>query len=101
MPENSASNAVEPVHRRHHERPLGPHRRPRSAGTHVLDINGVALHVRASCRTTSTTAATAATILSVAVGKGRDYAWSGAVDGLRVNDTVFDFEERGVFTTAP
>jgi hypothetical protein len=40
-------------------------------------------------------------ILSVAVGKGRDYFWSGAVDGLRVNDTVFDFEERGVFTTAP
>ncbi len=43
----------------------------------------------------------APTILSVAVGKGRDYFWSGAVDGLRINDTVFDFEERGVFTTAP
>ena len=40
-------------------------------------------------------------ILSVAVSKGRDYFWSGAVDGLRVNDTVFDFEERGVFTAAP
>ena len=31
------------------------------------------------------------------VSKGRDYAWSGAVDGLRVNDTVFDFERDGVF----
>jgi hypothetical protein len=38
-------------------------------------------------------------ILSVAVGKGRDYAWAGAVDGLRVGDTVIDFEERGVVET--
>lgn len=38
-----------------------------------------------------------ATIMTVAVGKGRDYEWSGAVDGLRINDTVFDFEETGVF----
>jgi hypothetical protein len=42
-----------------------------------------------------------ATILSVMVGKGRDHAWSGAIDGLRVNDTVFDFERDGVFTAAP
>ena len=42
-----------------------------------------------------------AKIMSVAIGKGRDYFWSGAVDGLRINDTVFDFEELGVFTTAP
>jgi hypothetical protein len=42
-----------------------------------------------------------ATILSVMVSKGRDHAWSGAVDGLRVNDTVFDFERDGVFTTTP
>ena len=40
-------------------------------------------------------------VLSVSVSKGRDYFWSGAVDGLRVNDTVVDFEERGVFTAAP
>ncbi len=38
----------------------------------------------------------AATIFTVAVGKGRDFAWSGAVDGLRVNDTIFDFEPFGV-----
>ena len=37
--------------------------------------------------------------MSVAVVKGRDNFWSGAVDGLRVNDTVVDFEETGVFTT--
>jgi hypothetical protein len=41
----------------------------------------------------------AATILTVAVGKGRDFAWSGAVDGLRVNDTIFDFEPFGVVET--
>ena len=36
------------------------------------------------------------TIGSVAVTKGRDFSWQGAVDGLRVNDKVFDFEETGV-----
>jgi hypothetical protein len=38
-----------------------------------------------------------ATILTAAVGKGRDFSWQGAVDGLTINDTVFDFEESGVF----
>jgi hypothetical protein len=32
--------------------------------------------------------------LSLAIAKGRDYAWHGAVDGLVVNDTTYDFEER-------
>jgi hypothetical protein len=41
-----------------------------------------------------------AQILTVAVTKGRDYEWSGAVDGLRINGTVFDFEETGVFERA-
>jgi hypothetical protein len=41
-----------------------------------------------------------AKILTVSVTKGRDYAWSGAVDGLRVNEWDFDFEETGVFTRA-
>jgi hypothetical protein len=40
-------------------------------------------------------------ILSLAVGKGKDYAFQGAVDGLRLNDTVFDFESDGVFATTP
>lgn len=35
-------------------------------------------------------------ILTVAVGKGRDYSWAGAVDGLRINGTVYDFEPFGV-----
>jgi hypothetical protein len=38
---------------------------------------------------------------SVAVGKGRDYAFSGAVDALRINDQVFDFEPFGVYTRTP
>jgi hypothetical protein len=38
----------------------------------------------------------AATILSAGVSKGRDYEFHGAVDGLRINGTVFDFEETGV-----
>ena len=33
---------------------------------------------------------------SVAVGKGRDSLWVGAVDGLRMNNTVYDFEPLGV-----
>lgn len=38
----------------------------------------------------------APTIYTVAVGKGRDYAWVGAVDGLRINAQIFDFEADGV-----
>jgi hypothetical protein len=40
--------------------------------------------------------ATGGTILSVLVGKGRDNMWIGAVDGLRLNNTIYDFEEKGV-----
>ncbi|MDI5973772.1 hypothetical protein POF50_031285 [Streptomyces sp. SL13] len=40
----------------------------------------------------------APTIYSVAVGKGPDFVWVGAVDGLRVNRTVYDFEADGVRT---
>ncbi|MEU9976790.1 hypothetical protein [Streptomyces sp. NPDC051014] len=36
------------------------------------------------------------TAYSVAVVKGRDYMWIGAVDGLRINRTVYDFEADGV-----
>ncbi|MFM9594742.1 hypothetical protein ACKI1J_29325 [Streptomyces scabiei] len=39
-----------------------------------------------------------ATILTAAVGKGRDFMWIGAVDGLRINETVYDFEPWGVRT---
>ena len=37
-----------------------------------------------------------AIIATVAVSKGRDYSFQGAVDGLRINNTVYDFEETGV-----
>jgi hypothetical protein len=43
----------------------------------------------------------APTLLSVALTKGSDLEWHGAVDGLRINDTVYDFEEHGVAITAP
>jgi hypothetical protein len=35
------------------------------------------------------------------ITKGRDFAFNGAIDGLRIDDTVYDFEETGVFTTTP
>jgi hypothetical protein len=35
-------------------------------------------------------------ILSIAISKGRDFEWHGAVDGLQVDDTIYDFEEYGV-----
>ncbi|MEU6347609.1 hypothetical protein ABZ883_42645 [Streptomyces sp. NPDC046977] len=38
------------------------------------------------------------TILTVAVGKGRDHMWIGAVDGLRINRNIYDFEADGVKT---
>jgi|tagenome__1003787_1003787.scaffolds.fasta_scaffold20978351_3 hypothetical protein len=44
---------------------------------------------------------TAASILSVGVTKGRDFEFQGAVDGLRINNQVFDFELFGVVTRTP
>jgi hypothetical protein len=43
----------------------------------------------------------AATIGTVAVAKGKDYQFQGAVDALRINDTVYDFEQNGVLETTP
>jgi hypothetical protein len=37
-----------------------------------------------------------ATIYTVAVSKGRDDEWVGAVDALRINDTIYNFEPSGV-----
>ena len=36
------------------------------------------------------------TIDTVAVTKGRDNAWVGAVDGLRINSKIYNFEPYGV-----
>jgi len=38
-------------------------------------------------------------LLTVAITKGNDFEWHGAVDGLRINNTVYDFEEYGVTAT--
>ncbi|MFG2970919.1 hypothetical protein ACGFZS_47385 [Streptomyces sp. NPDC048288] len=35
-------------------------------------------------------------IYTAGVSKGRDYLWAGAVDGLRINRRVYDFEPDGV-----
>ena len=40
--------------------------------------------------------ASGGTVYSVLVGKGRDNMWIGAVDGLRLNNTITDFEANGV-----
>jgi hypothetical protein len=40
-------------------------------------------------------------VLSLAVGKGRDYPWNGAIDALRYNGSVYDFEPFGVITRTP
>ena len=42
--------------------------------------------------------ATGGAVYSVLVGKGRDNMWIGAVDGLRLNNNIIDFEEDGVKT---
>ncbi|HTN25617.1 MAG TPA: hypothetical protein VL120_16635 [Solirubrobacteraceae bacterium] len=44
---------------------------------------------------------TGATILTAGVTKGRDLAWQGAIDALRINNQVFDFEETGVTAGTP
>ena len=36
-------------------------------------------------------------IYTAAINKGRDSLWVGAVDGLRINSSIFDFELLGVF----
>ena len=43
---------------------------------------------------------TGATILTAQVTKGRDFEWQGAVDALRINAQVFDFEANGVTVRA-
>jgi hypothetical protein len=66
------------------------------AGTEC-DINGTRCSFEQVLNYLDDGDAEPATILTAAVTKGRDFAWSGAVDGLRINDTVVDFEETGVF----
>lgn len=44
----------------------------------------------------SSAGSSGATILSVAIAKGRDSQFQGDVDGLRLNDKIYDFEADGV-----
>jgi hypothetical protein len=39
---------------------------------------------------------TGATIVTAQITKGRDFEWQGAVDALRINAKVYDFESSGV-----
>jgi hypothetical protein len=39
---------------------------------------------------------TPASIYTVAITKGRDYTWAGAVDNLRINTKIYNFERYGV-----
>lgn len=50
----------------------------------------------AQLRTSFTSVNATPTVYSVAVGKGRDHMWIGAVDGLRLNNHIYDFEPDGV-----
>jgi hypothetical protein len=40
------------------------------------------------------------TTIDATVNKGRDFEWQGAVDAVRVNESVADFEEGGVIIKA-
>ena len=40
-----------------------------------------------------------ATLFTVQITKGRDFAFSGAVDALVLGDTTYDFEPLGVYAT--
>ena len=42
-----------------------------------------------------------ATLYTVQISKGRDWAFSGAVDALQINNAVYDFEPFGVSQTTP
>jgi hypothetical protein len=44
--------------------------------------------------------APSATVFTIAITKGRDQEWHGAVDGLTINNTVYNFEENGVIAQA-
>jgi hypothetical protein len=46
-------------------------------------------------------AAPNATLFTAQITKGRDYAFSGAVDALQINNVVYDFEPFGVTETTP
>jgi hypothetical protein len=64
---------------------------------HACDINGPRC-TWTQLQTMLDDGGAPATIFTIAITKGRDQEWHGAVDGLTINNTVYNFEENGVFT---
>jgi len=71
-----------------------------AAGT-ATGCTQAALCTLAQAKTALNDGGDAATIGTASISKGRDFEWQGAVDGLRINNEVFDFELFGVITRAP
>ena len=68
-----------------------------SAAGHWYLTRGTVCTQNATCTLADVKAAYPdAEFLTLIINKGTDFEWQGAVDGLRVNDTVADFEEGGV-----
>ena len=83
--------------------PIGGSRAPRATTTGCNASHAI-VHVRRRRRTRCWTTAATGRPSSARSGssKGTDFAFSGAVDALQINDVVYDFEPNGVFeTTAP
>jgi len=68
-----------------------------NAGT-VTDCSQTTMCTFPALKTALNDGGPAPTIYTAAVGKGRDNMWIGAVDGLRINRTIYDFEAGGVRT---
>jgi hypothetical protein len=68
-----------------------------NAGT-VTGCNQTTVCTFPQLKTALSDGGSAPTIYTAAVTKGRDYTWIGAVDGLRINQNVYDFEADGVKT---
>jgi hypothetical protein len=69
-------------------------------------VTGTGCSLSAPCSFSAMKSAAAGTypnmdVLSLAVVKGRDTSWQGAIDALRYNNEVYDFEPFGVFTHTP
>ncbi|WP_327393906.1 hypothetical protein [Streptomyces phaeochromogenes] len=88
------------------DEPLEPYLDATTTGTWYLSGNAgtvTGCKLAAQCtfqqlKTALNDGGPAPTISTTAVGKGRDYMWIGAVDGLRINRTMYNFEADHVKT---
>ena len=87
---------MERLHRRNHHWSVGAQQF--GVQRHAMLAEWFALHLGTDPDFLDDGGATAQ-LFSVAISKGTDFAWHGAVDGLRINNTVYDFEEHGVVAT--